>query len=204
MRFATRVAVRPRVTRAWVVAFVAVVSVGAARGVDVDEFEGDFVALLRGGDSDATEETPLSDDRNRGRRLLGRCSNTCETFSYGGCDCNDGEYKKDVGDCRYGTSNEYSCAACHTSCRKCDGSGSSDCTACRDGEYKTSGQCLSCDDDCETCWGGSSVQCSSCFQSGSKPHFYFSACFECTSDSHCTTNPKNVCSGNERRGFQRV
>ena len=190
MRFAVRVAVRPRVVRAWFVACLAIVSIGTARGDFEGEFEGDFVSLLRGVDADATEEMPLSDDRNRGRRLLA-CSNTCEAFASIGCSCNDGTYKNKVNnvDCSCGflcSGKKYSCYSCDSSCRKCYGGGSSACTACDDGKYLSSGQCKSCHVDCKTCYGGGeSYHCTSCKESGSKPHLSVGVCWDCESDSEC-------------------
>ena len=140
---------------------------------------------------------------------LGTCSNTCESvFDSNRCTCNDRTYKKSNGGCSciYGvcSKTKYSCYSCDSSCRKCDGGGSSDCTACDDFKYLSSGQCKSCHSDCATCYSSGSDECYSCRSSATphvkyKPgeiygHFDYGTCVECTDNNHCTVYPRNVCS----------
>jgi len=80
------------------------------------------------------------------------CANAPFHLSTCSCDCPDGDYLCDAGNC----------LTCDSACDSCYDSGCNNCYRCEEGFYFNGKDCLKCDSSCLTCSGPSSTQCKTC------------------------------------------
>ena len=95
------------------------------------------------------------------------------------------------------------CKKCHTSCKRCTGTGNMNCTDCYstfflyatnnscvecviDGYFQDGIHCKDCHSTCKTCTGTTEEDCTSCYLSSVYPYFYETnhTCLECDADGY--------------------
>ena len=161
LRFTMRVAVRPRVTRAWFVAFLTIVSVGTALGTCSNTCESMF------------QSNQCSCTEGKYKKSVGGCSCTwgvCSKTEYSchschascrGCDGGGSDDCTTCDDGKYESSGQ--CHSCHSDCATCKVGGS---------------------DGCLTCASSATPHVK--YKPGNYyGHFDYGTCVECTENSHC-------------------